>query len=124
MNTLMKKFAWLFPIDHTHLHRLLLVTLLLSVMSKPVLSVLVMIYYPNGVFESSDSVEYHQLALNLLQHGEFSRSLRAPYEPEIIRTPVYPLMFAGLYGTFGIQPAIIVFTQIALSVATIQLTAK
>lgn len=88
-------------------------------MSKLVLSVLVMIYYPNGVFESSDSVEYHQLALNLLQHGEFSRSLRAPYEPEIIRTPAYPLMIAGLYGVFSVQPAIIVFVQIALSVATI-----
>jgi 4-amino-4-deoxy-L-arabinose transferase-like glycosyltransferase len=88
-------------------------------MSKLVLSVLVMIYYPNGVFESSDSVEYHQLARNLLQHGNFSRSLQAPYEPEIIRTPAYPLMLAGLYGIFGVQPAIIVFTQIALSVATI-----
>jgi 4-amino-4-deoxy-L-arabinose transferase-like glycosyltransferase len=119
MDTLLKRFTCLLPIDRTRLHRLLLVTLLLSVVSKLVLSVLLIIYNPNGVFESSDSVEYHQLALNLLQHGEFSRSPQAPYEPEIIRTPAYPLLLAGLYGIFGIQPTIIVFAQIALSVATI-----
>lgn len=119
MDILLKKFACLFPIDRTHLHRLFLVTLLLSVLSKLALSALVSTYHPNGVFESSDSVEYHQLALNLLQHSEFSRSLQAPYEPEIIRTPAYPLLLAGLYGIFGIQPVIIVFVQIALSVATI-----
>jgi len=119
MDILLRKFTCLLPIERNRLHRVLLVTLLLSVLSKLALSVLVMTYHPNGVFESSDSVEYHQLALNLLQHGEFSRSLQAPFEPEMIRTPAYPLLLAGLYGIFGIQPAIIVFVQIALSAMTI-----
>jgi 4-amino-4-deoxy-L-arabinose transferase-like glycosyltransferase len=93
-------------------------------MSKIVLSVLVMTYHPNGVFESSDSVEYHQLALNLLQHGKFSRSPQAPYEPEILRTPAYPMLLAGLYGIFGVQPTIVVFAQITLSAATIFIVFK
>jgi 4-amino-4-deoxy-L-arabinose transferase-like glycosyltransferase len=119
MYILLRKLTCLLPIDRKRLNRLLLVILLLSVVSKLALSALVMTYHPNGVFESSDSVEYHQLALNLLQYGEFSRSPEAPYEPEIIRTPAYPMLLAGLYGIFGVHPAIIVFVQIALSVMTV-----
>jgi 4-amino-4-deoxy-L-arabinose transferase-like glycosyltransferase len=119
MEIFLKKFAGLFPIDRERLNRLLLVAVLLSILSKLVLSGLVITHHPHGVFESSDSLEYHQLALNLLHHGEFSRSPQAPYEPEILRTPAYPLLLAGLYGIFGIQPAIVVFAQIAFSVATI-----
>lgn len=119
MGILLKWFTCLLPIDRTQLHRLLLATLLLSVISKLVLSALVMIYHPNGIFEDSDSAEYHRLALNLLEHGTFSQSPQAPYEPEVLRTPAYPLMLAGFYGIFGVQPVIIVFVQIALSVATI-----
>jgi 4-amino-4-deoxy-L-arabinose transferase-like glycosyltransferase len=124
MDSLLKKFACLLPIDHEELYRFLLVTVILSIMSKLVLSILMMIYHPNGVFESSDSVEYHQLALNLLQHGEFSRSPQAPYEPEILRTPAYPLLLACLYRIFGVHPTIVVFAQIALSVATIFIAFK
>ncbi len=124
MDALLQKITYLQPIYRNRLRRILLVTLLLSVLSKLAVSALVIAYHPNGVFESSDSVEYHQLALNLLHHGEFSRSSQAPYEPEILRTPAYPLLLAGLYGIFGIQPAIIVFAQIALSVATIFIVFK
>jgi 4-amino-4-deoxy-L-arabinose transferase-like glycosyltransferase len=119
MDILLKKLICLLPIDRTRLHQLLLAILLLSVMSKLALSILVMIYHPNGVFEDSDSSEYHRLALNLLQHGTFSQSPRAPYEPEVLRTPAYPLILAGFYGIVGVQPVIIVFLQIALSAATI-----
>jgi hypothetical protein len=119
MDTLLKRFVFLLPTNQERLRQLLLVTVFLSVMSKLVLSALVMAYHPNGVLGDSDSWEYHRLALNLLQHGTFSQSPQAPYEPEVLRTPAYPLMLAGVYGIFGIQPVIIVFLQIALSVVTI-----
>jgi len=119
MDILLKKLACLLPIDRKRCHQLLLVILFLSVVSKLALSILVMAYHPNGVFGDSDSSEYHRLALNLLQHGTFSQSPQAPYEPEVLRTPGYPLILAGLYGIFVVQPLIIVFLQIALSAATI-----
>lgn len=119
MDILLNRFVLLLPTNQERLRQLLLVTVFLSVTSKLVLSVLVMAYHPNGVWGESDSLEYHRLALNLLQHGTFSQSPQAPYEPEVLRTPAYPLMLAGFYGIFGIQPVIIVFLQIALSVATI-----
>ena len=119
MDILLKRFVCLLPTNQERLRQLLLATVFLSVLSKLVLSILVMTYHPNGVFGDSDSSEYHRLALNLLQHGTFSQSPQPPYEPEVLRTPAYPLMLAGFYGVFGVQPVIIVFLQIALSVVTI-----
>lgn len=119
MDILLKRFVCLLPTNQERLRQLLLATVFLSVLSKLVLSILVMGYHPDGVFGDSDSSEYHRLALNLLQHGTFSQSPQPPYEPEVLRTPAYPLMLAGFYGIFGVQPVIIVFFQIALSVATI-----
>lgn len=119
MDILLKRFVCLLPTNQERLRQLLLATVFLSVLSKLVLSILVTIYHPNGVFGDSDSSEYHRLALNLLQHGTFSQSPQPPYEPEVLRTPAYPLMLAGFYGVFGVQPVIIVLLQIALSVGTI-----
>lgn len=47
-------------------------------------------------FASRDSHQYYRLAENLAQHGTFSLSGAAPYEPDTWRTPGYPL-FLSMY---------------------------
>ena len=108
----------LLPTDGDHLRRSLVIVALLSVLSKLALGMMVFSSNPQGVFESSDSHEYHQLALNILQHGSFSQSLTPPLEPETIRTPAYPFLLSGLYHVVGIRPHAVVAIQIALSVVT------
>jgi hypothetical protein len=49
----------------------------------------------NGVI--GDGPEYHQLAVNLLQHHVFSEAHGIPYEPSVFRTPGYPLFLAAIY---------------------------
>ena len=119
MNSLLTTAVCSLPNTHTQIRRWLLVTIVLSVVGKLALSFLLMIVHSESVFESSDSLEYHQLASNLLQHGTFSRGTEPPYEPELLRTPGYPLLLAGIYGIFGIRPAMVICVQLALTVATI-----
>jgi len=45
---------------------------------KLALGILIGMYYPQGVLESSDSLEYHQLAINLAEHQVFSQSPEVP----------------------------------------------
>lgn len=44
-----------------------------------------------------DATEYRVLAQNILYHGVFSTSPTAPFLPEILRTPGYPLFLAVTY---------------------------
>ena len=108
----------LLPTVGDHLRRSLVIVALLSALSKLALGMLVFSSNPQGVFESSDSHEYHQLALNILEHGSFSQSLTPPLEPETIRTPAYPFLLSGLYHVAGIRPHALVAIQIALSLVT------
>jgi hypothetical protein len=48
--------------------------------------------------KGGDGPEYHQIALNLLQHDSFSADQGPPYEPTLFRTPGYPLFLAAIYG--------------------------
>ena len=106
------------PTEGDRLRKALIVVVLLAVLIKAALGLWVFSDHPQGVFESSDSLEYHQLALNLVRDGTFSRSLSPPLEAETIRTPGYPLVLAGLYQVVGIRPGAVVAFQIGLSVAT------
>ena len=106
----------LLPTDGDHVRRALVLVALLGVLAKLALGMLVFSENPQGIFESTDSHEYHQLALNIIGHGSFSRSLDAPFEPETIRTPAYPLLLSGLYTLVGMRPHAVVVIQIALSV--------
>jgi len=110
--------AALLPTEGDRLRKAFMVVALLSVLSKATLGMLVMAYNPEGVFESTDSQEYHQLALNLVQYRSFSRSSGPPLEPETIRTPAYPVLLSGLYQIVGIRPHGVVVIQIALSLVT------
>jgi len=85
---------------------------------KLAVGILVAIYYPQGVLESSDSHEYHQLAINLAEHQVFSQSPEFPFEPETIRTPAYPVLISCVYQIVGVHPQAIVPVQILLSVVT------
>lgn len=110
--------ARLLPTEGDRLRRALVLVALLGVFSKLALAALVFTYNPHGVFESSDSYEYHRLALNIVRYGTFSQSLNPPLDPETIRTPAYPLVLSGLYHVVGVRPHAVVPVQIALSVVT------
>ena len=43
-----------------------------------------------------DGPEYLRLASNLVHHGVFSDSLRAPFDPSVLRSPGYPALLAAL----------------------------
>lgn len=49
--------------------------------------------------------------MNLLAHQAFSDSRSAPYEPNTVRTPVYPFYLAALYAIFGCHPFIAILLQ-------------
>ncbi|MEO0085442.1 MAG: glycosyltransferase family 39 protein [candidate division WOR-3 bacterium] len=76
-------------------------------------------FWANGTnpaaFMQPDSFGYRQLALNLLQHGVFSRSPAAPFEFEVFRTPGYPAFLAVLYFLFGTGQLGVVISQALLA---------
>jgi 4-amino-4-deoxy-L-arabinose transferase-like glycosyltransferase len=100
-------------------HVLLILGISLAV--KAALFVSIMRYHPGGIWEV-DSHDYHQLAVNLVTRGEFSRSSAAPYEAEVMRTPGYPLFLAAIYRVVGIHPLRVIPFQIVLSLATLYVT--
>jgi 4-amino-4-deoxy-L-arabinose transferase-like glycosyltransferase len=74
---------------------------------------------PGGILPNEDALEYQQLAENLVHSGAFSRSPKAPFHAETIRTPGYPLFHALIYHLFGGHPHLAIVIQIVLSLATI-----
>ena len=41
-----------------------------------------------------DAIHYWRIAENLIHHGQFSRSISAPFIPDFIRVPLYPFIIA------------------------------
>jgi 4-amino-4-deoxy-L-arabinose transferase-like glycosyltransferase len=76
---------------------------------------------PAQLFWLPDSVEYDQLAWNLVAQGAYSLETSAPWTPDLTRTPVYPLFVAGCYRLAGHRPAVAVAVQIGFAVATVLL---
>lgn len=110
--------AGLLPIEGERLRRAIFAVAVLGVLTKAVVGMLVFSHDSRAVFESSDSHEYHQLALNILRYGSFSQSANPPLEPEMIRTPAYPFLLACMYRLAGLRPNAVVVIQIALSLVT------
>lgn len=52
-------------------------------------------------WSASDSRGYQQLALNLLAGHGFSWSTAPPFEPNLYRTPAYPVFLAGVFAVCG-----------------------
>ncbi len=48
-----------------------------------------------------DAKHYHILSVNLLNGNGFSRHRTAPFQPDIIRTPLYPCVMAFILYLFG-----------------------
>ena len=72
-------------------------------------------------FNSLDSTEYYNLALNLARHGTFSQSTTPPFEPDTWRTPGYPLFLAGAMRLVGESPAGLIIIQQLLNIANLLL---
>jgi len=65
-----------------------------------------------------DSHGYDRLALNLLNHGVFSRSPGPPFEFEVFRVPGYPTFLALVYFLFSPAPLPAVLIQSLFAVLT------
>jgi 4-amino-4-deoxy-L-arabinose transferase-like glycosyltransferase len=72
---------------------------------------------PSSLFfpwSSDDSRGYQQIALNLLAGHGFSWSTSPPFEPNLYRTPVYPVFLAGVYSVFGPEARAVYLLQAAI----------
>jgi hypothetical protein len=65
-----------------------------------------------------DAIGYHQLAVNLIQRGIFSLNTEAPFQPDSIRTPAFPVFIALIYLAVGVAPRAIVVVQAILDSIT------
>ncbi|MCH7754210.1 glycosyltransferase family 39 protein [candidate division KSB1 bacterium] len=72
---------------------------------------------PKGFLTNTDSIQYWQIAENILNHSSFSLSNTQPITPDHSRTPFYPL-FISLLKWLGLDVAGIIFIQILVSAAT------
>ena len=72
---------------------------------------------PKGFLTNTDSIQYWQIAENILNHASFSLSSTPPLLPDHSRTPLYPLLISFLkWPGLGVQG--IIFFQILVSAAT------
>jgi hypothetical protein len=65
-----------------------------------------------------DAIGYHQLAVNMLSGRGFSLNTAAPFRPDLIRTPGYPLLLAVIYLLAGTAPRLVVVAQCVLDSLT------
>jgi 4-amino-4-deoxy-L-arabinose transferase-like glycosyltransferase len=73
-------------------------------------------------FYTYDSDGYDRRAMNLLRYGVFSSDRTPPLTPDLDRTPVYPVMLAGVFAVAGHSPAAAILFQILLGSVTALLT--
>jgi 4-amino-4-deoxy-L-arabinose transferase-like glycosyltransferase len=74
-------------------------------------------FRPESISTTPDPLDYRLAALNLLDHGTFSFAPPEYNAPQLLRTPVYPLLLAGTYlldGRSGL--AIVLLQSIMLAV--------
>ena len=64
----------------------------------------------NNIVLYDDPIEYHNLAVNLLEHSKYSESLDSP--SNALRTPLYPFFMMIIYFLFGVKPFIVIIFQI------------
>jgi hypothetical protein len=67
---------------------------------------------------SIDAHGYHSLALNLVQRGAFSMNAEAPFQPDALRTPGYPLFITLIYALFVVAPRAVIVAQAFLDSIT------
>ncbi len=69
-----------------------------------------------------DSASYHSLAVNILNHGVFSRVSGPPFVYESFRTPGYPLLLSATYALFGDSALPALVLQAVIATGTVALT--
>jgi len=57
--------------------------------------------HPERLMTEEDSAEYVQLARNLTAGRGFTQAAAPPYEPDVRRTPAYPVMLAAVFSVPG-----------------------
>lgn len=72
---------------------------------------------PKGFFTNTASIQYWQIAENILNHSTFSPSSTPPLLPDHSRTPLYPL-FISFLKWLGLSVQGIIFFQLLVSAAT------
>ncbi len=70
----------------------------------------------------SDSWQYHQIALNLLQGHGYSSEAQPPYGPDVYRPPGYPGFLRFVYTWNGPAVPAAILIQIVLSLGAVFLT--
>jgi 4-amino-4-deoxy-L-arabinose transferase-like glycosyltransferase len=105
MNTLRNARFWLF---------LLALTLRLLYLAS---------FPPDALLESVDARGYDLLARNLVASHGFSLQDAPPYQPDGLRTPLYPLFVAAVYVLAGPRPVAVALLQALLDSLTALLVA-
>lgn len=77
-----------------------------------------LVLFPADPLEPVDAKGYHLLARNLLAGQGFSLKWSAPFCPDTIRTPLYPLFLAATYRLLGFEPVCAVLVQLLLETLT------
>ena len=73
---------------------------------------------PEKFFSNSDAYNYYNIASNLIDHGVYSSREQPPLVPNISRTPVYPVLMAGVKLFTGDSFAILILLQVLLGSLT------
>jgi 4-amino-4-deoxy-L-arabinose transferase-like glycosyltransferase len=74
-----------------------------------------------GIILNPDTATYEGPARALLASGSFSPSPERAPEPELNRTPGFPLLIAAAYGAVGERPVVVSVLNVLLSTATLAL---
>ena len=91
-----------------------------SLLAKLLLLVLLLPGKP-GIVRNPDTDTYEGPARALLAAGTFSPSPERVPEPELNRTPGFPVLIAASYAAFGKRPVVVAVVNVLLSTATIAL---
>lgn len=83
-------------VDHTNLVRYFLVIAAIAFL----VHVVIIIVFPEYKLKH-DSLQFHQMAVNLLDGNGFAYEQQGEMRPSIVRGPGYPLIIAALYTVFG-----------------------
>ncbi|MCL5996647.1 MAG: glycosyltransferase family 39 protein [Chloroflexi bacterium] len=98
--------------------RHLLGTILVIALVLRLALVIYVVPYPER-YIWADAIGYNQIAINLLSGHGFSQSLAAPFIPDNMRTPIYPLTIAICYALFGYAPGIVLVLEALMGLLTV-----
>ena len=96
----------------------ILILVVLALLLRITFALPVVIDPDRSVEPIPDARGYLLIAKNLLNGHGFSMSESHPYEPDYLRTPLYPLFIATIRKIFGQNPCYVVIIQIIISAFT------